>query len=53
MKIKLITAVIKSVYALTMGCVFAIDRQEVELRQTNYASSTKFIHHMITPNKEF
>ena len=50
MNIKLI---IKSAHALTMGYVFAIDRQEVELRQTNHASSTTLIHHMITLNKEF
>ena len=56
MNVKLITEVIESVYALTMHgiciCEKTIDRQEVELMQTNHASSTTFIRHMITPNKE-
>jgi len=38
-----------------MGYAFVkkiMDRQEVELRQTNYASSKTFIYHMTTPNNE-
>ena len=52
MSIKLIAEVIVSVYAL-WDMYLLLTGQEVELRQTNHASSSTFIYHMITPNKEF